>query len=190
MDRSATTTKFIASGMLFFLLAASCLPSSQTRQQVDLEHSCRDFVQKFYDWYVPKALDLNVPDAPGVALNSRNSDFSPELVKLLKEDSEAQAKHPNEIVGLDFDPFLSSRDPSDHFVARTITLKSGNYFVEVYGISSGERREKVVAELALKKGQWLFVNFHYSKSGQAPAKNDDLLSCLKRLRENRRQHAK
>jgi hypothetical protein len=189
MTRVPAIMNAFVSCALLLLLAAATVASPQTAQDIELEKSCRDFVQKFYDWYVPNALDLKVTSASDLAIKSRTSDFSSELVKLLREDSEAQSKHPGEIVGLDFDPILSSQDPSDHFVVRNITRKGGSYLVEVFGTSSGERREKVVAELVLKNNKWVFVNFHYPRFEQSSPKNADLISILKRLRENR-QHAK
>jgi hypothetical protein len=39
-------------------------------------------------------------------------------------------------------------------------------------------------ELALKDGQWVFVNFHYGKSDQS--EDDNLISTLKRLRQSQK----
>ncbi len=186
--------KLLASCTFLLLLAAAAVGSPQTAQDIEVEKSCRDFVQKFYDWYVPQALDLKVTSATDVALKTYAYVFTPELLKLLQEDSEAQASHPGKIVGLDFDPFLSSQDPSDQFVARSIIRKGGSYLVEVNGISSNGRKEKVIAEVVRKKDRWLFQNFHYPNFKQddaksADAKPPDLITILKRLRETR-QHAK
>jgi hypothetical protein len=189
MARLPTMMKAFASCALFLLCAATCFPSPQTAQDIELEKSCREFVQKFYDWYVPQALDLKVTNAPGLALKTYAYVFTPELVKLLQEDSDAQAKHPGEIVGLNFDPFLSSQDPSDQFVARSIIRKGGSYLVEVNGISSSGRKEKIIAEVVRKKDRWLFQNFHYPNFEKDTAKDADLITILKRLRETR-QHAK
>jgi Protein of unknown function (DUF3828) len=181
--------KFLASCALALLFAVPALPTPQTAQDIEIEKSCRDFVQKFYDWYVPQALDLKVSNATDVALKTYAYVFTPELVKLLQEDSDAQAKHPGEIVGLDFDPFLSSRDPSEQFVARSIIRKGSSYLVEVNGISSSGRKEKVIAEVVRKKDRWLFQNFHYPNFEKDNSKDPDLITILKRLRETR-QHAK
>lgn len=192
MSRLATTWKTVVGGSILFLLATACFPSSQTKRE-DSQQSCRDFVQKFYDWYVPKllkAFDTKEDGGWGLALRYKGSEFSPELVRQLKEDRDAQDNSPGEIVGLDFDPFLYSQDPSEHFVVGNITDKDGRYLVEVYGMSSGKRREKVVPELVRKNGRWLFVNFHYPDSGHGSGKDGDLLHLLKSLREDRQNHPK
>lgn len=194
MKPASKTIKAFASCALVLLLDTAALPNPQNLPETALEKSCRDFVQRFYNWYVPKALDVNETHATDEALRSKGFGFTPELTKLLTEDSEAKAKHPGEMVGLEFDPFLSSQDPSERFVVTDIGRKGGTYFVEVYGISSTGKRERVIAELVHKKDQWLFANFHYPRFEQSSAKDGektgDLLSILKRLRDVRKAQAK
>jgi len=190
MNRPAKTMKPLAACTLLLLLAAAAFPSPQLQPQTDLEKSCRDYVQSFYSWYLPKALDVNETHAIDEALRSKVFGFSPELFKLLQEDAESQAKYPGEIVGLEFDPFLSSQDPSERFVVTDVGHKGGTYFVEVNGISSTGKKEKVIAELTRKKDQWLFVNFHYPKFEHANAKDADLITILKHLRELRQARPK
>jgi ribosomal protein L21E len=155
-----------------------------TRQQ--LSDSARDFAQKFYSWYVPIALNEHAGPASDLALKHRSSAFSPELLRALKEDSAAQANSPGEIVGLDFDPFLNSQDPEDRYEVGKVTRKGDSYWVEVYGVRSGKRMEPVavLAELVRRNGHWTFVNFHYPGPH-----GTDLLSLLKRLREERQKSA-
>ena len=189
MNRAIKTLKSLAFATLLLLLATAAFPSPQLQPDTDLEKSCRIFVQSFYNWYLPKALDVNETHAIDEALRSKVFSFTPELFKLLKEDSEAQAQSPGKIVGLDFDPFLSTQDPSERFVVTDVGHKGGTYFVEVDGISSTGKKEKVIAELVNKKNQWLFANFHYPKFEHASAKDADLVTILKHLRETR-QHSK
>ena len=125
-----------------------------------------------------------------LALKYKRSVFSPELFRQLIEDSEAQAKAAGDHVGLDFDPLLSSQDPSERFVVGNIARKNDTYLVEVYGMESGKKRENVVPELVRKNGRWLFVNFHYPDFEHVPRNNGDLLSLLKNLREERQHFAK
>jgi hypothetical protein len=141
--------------------------------------SLRGFVQEFYDWYVPKALSDNSGPAWIIALKTKRHWFSSALASNLREDADAQAKAEGEIVGLDFDPFLNSQDPGNHYEVGKITQKGQKYLVDIYIVSSGKRREKpaVIAEVAQQNGQWLFVNFHYPD-------NRDLLGVLKLLRES------
>ena len=167
------------------LLAAASVPlQAQATSPVEIEKSCRDFVQGFYDWYAPKALTARDSPAFVFALKDKHSTFSPELYRLLQQDSEAQAKA-TEIVGLDFDPFLNSQDPGHSYVVGKISVRGGRYFVDIHGKSSGKISAKpvVVPELLRKDAQWLFVNFHYGKTKYP--ENENLLSILKTLRAQR-----
>jgi hypothetical protein len=176
-----TTTKVIFSSGLFFLLAASSSFAQGTLPQ-DAKKSCRDFVQGFYDWYVPMALKHGRVRPADRALKYKGSAFSPELAQALREDSEAQAKVKGELVGLDFDPFLNSQDPSERYVVGNITPKHDRYWVEIYSLTSGKKSAKpdVAPELMFKDGRWIFVNFHYGESEHS--EDENLVSTLKILR--------
>ncbi len=139
------------------------------------------FVRKFYDWYVPIALKPDLKqDSSNVAIAKRPSLFDPSLLKALKEDAEAQAKTPDDIVGLDFDPFLNSQDPDDKYVVGGVTEKDGLYLVDVYGLRKGKREKAVSVTAALKpaKNSFVFANFLYGADG-------DLVAVLKGLADDR-----
>ncbi len=176
-------------GLLTFL-ATLCALAQQSGSPSDMQKSCRDVVQAFYGWYVPKALkDSEVP-ASDLALKYKAALFSPQLLRALREDSQAQAKAKGEIVGLDFDPFLNTQDPSERYVLGNVSVKDDRCSVEVYSVSSGKKSAKaaVVPELVFKGGHWMFVNFHYGKSKRSEGEN--LVSTLKRLREDRQKYSK
>jgi hypothetical protein len=182
--------------ILFFLLAIPCSLAWGTRPEVldsgvspfvpgnSAGASAREFVQAFYDWYVPTVRKERGMSGDKLVLKYKRSLFSPELLRALKIDSDAQARSPHKLVGLDFDPFISAQEYADGCVAEKVMQKGDRYFVEVHDIWSGSKSADpdVVAELALKDGHWFFVNFHYGNS--APS----LLSVLKSLRERRRRH--
>lgn len=106
-----------------------------------------------------------------------------ELARALKEDFEAQSREKDEIVGIDYDPFLNSQDPCERYEVGKATRQGANYRVEVYAVCGGKKHDKpdVIAELAPKGGSWVFANFHY------PGENTDLLRVLKELRQQRRK---
>jgi hypothetical protein len=149
----------------------------------DKKKVCRQFVQDFYNFYVPLSGD-NQPSAE-VAIEKRKSSFSPELYKQLKADFDAQAKVSGEIVGLDFDPFLNAQDVQERYIAGNVTERADHFFVDVHGMAGGKKNPKpdVVPELMRKDGKWVFVNFHYGKTS-IPV-NENLLSVLKALRQDR-----
>lgn len=146
--------------------------------------SCRRFVQEFYDWYVPITQKETGGPASDTALQVKRDAFSPQLFRALKTDSEAQARAKGEIVGLDFDPFVNSQDPADHYEARRLVVKANRCSVEVWRASPSDTAEKstkpaVVAKLAMSKRHWVFVNFQYPET--------DLLTLLRRQDEDRRR---
>jgi hypothetical protein len=163
-------------GLACAATAAAQDAQPQSRKPQATGNSCRSFVQKFYDWYVPMALDERVWRAWDVAVRRKPQAFTPELVTLIRRDTEAQqkaTKATGELVELDFDPFLNSQDPSEKFRVKNVTRKNGGCLAEIRGLSGSEARETVVAEVLCKSGHCRFVNFHYPDHGT------DLLGILK-----------
>lgn len=145
------------------------------------ENSCRKFVQGFYAWYVPKALHEGGSSSVDTALRTKPRAFAPELYRLLKADSAAQAKAKGEIVGLDFDPFLNTQDPSAKYEPGAIKWNGKTYLVEIYSVRSGNRAKEpdVTAEVMPKSGQCIFIDFHYPK--REGSKEGSLIQVLKEL---------
>lgn len=150
---------------------------------------CSQFVQRFYDWYLARENALTKENsqksADDVALSEKESVFSSELVRALREDSAASKKSPGEVVGLDFDPFLNAQDVPERYMVGKARRKSDHWLVEVFGLWNGKKNSTpdVVPELVLKNGQWVFVNFHYPDS-KIPI-NENLVSVLKELKKER-----
>ena len=146
------------------------------------EDSVRKFVQDFYHWYAPIAgkSDKGTPFA--IAVKQRPSSFSPELLQALRYDAEAQAKAVGETVGLDFDPFLNSQDPSNRFVIGQISLKHDGYWVDVRTPKSEKTHAQtsVIAVVNQSGGHWFFTNFRFPNG-------DDLLKTLQTLKHDRQQ---
>ncbi len=169
---------------LFILLLVPYSPMLGTSPQQDIQESCRSFVKGFYEWYVAQVFTTSTGWLAPI-LKNKTFGFSPELLGALREYAEAPGNPQNEIDELDFDPFLHAQDSADRYLVGDITRHGGTYWVEVYGIWSGKRNAKpdVVPELMLKDGRWLFVNFHYGKSKRS--KDENLVSILKRPRQDR-----
>lgn len=180
----------ICSWLLLHCAAARPSAMAQRASASETKQACRAFVQRFYEWYVPKALHESGVPASDLALKYQRSVFSPDLIRALREDSEAQARAAGAIVGLDFDPFLNTQDPSSHYVVSDVMLSGNRCRADVYGVSSGAKSSKpdVLPELAFENGRWLFVNFHYGKSKRS--NDENLLSILRTLREGRQNSPK
>jgi hypothetical protein len=149
--------------------------------------ACRQFVQQFYDWYVPSIRTTNSERASDLALRRKSDVFNPDLLRAMKVDSEAVARAKGEIDGIDFDPFVGGQDPADHYEARSVTWRHNKCSVEVWRASPTDRVAKprkpdVTADVMLNGVRWQFLNFRY------PDVNADLVTVLARLREERRKH--
>jgi hypothetical protein len=155
------------------------------------ESSCRTFVQDFYNWYVARdARDQKIRDYGPTSddvLRLKPEALSPELRRLLQKDSTAQA-HSQDIVGLDFDPFFNSQDPSPEFKVQTVTVQGNRCHAVVHGIEREQIRESIEPDLILEDGKWVFVNFHYGKSDYS--NDENLIDTLQMLRNERNKPAK
>ena len=169
--------------VVYYLLLLALPASSVQANDSSLAASSREFVQKFYESYVPKALAGRTEPAWQFAIDKMSARFDGALLKALKDDLAAQARSSGEIVGLDFDPFLNSQDPAGRYEAGSARQEGKIYLVDVYPVTSGKRSKEpgVVAELAYKNGHWRVVNFRYPGS-------DDLLTILKKLKASRESH--
>jgi len=101
----------------------------------------------------------------------------------LKEDSDAQKKAGSNLVSLDADPFLGADGPAERYIVERIRIKDGKWWAEVHGVWGGKERETpdVTAELVLKNGRWIFVNFYFPSPSDPKAWN--LLGELEADRE-------
>src|SRR6266851_10290261 len=166
-----------------FLVFILCLLGSSAVFAADpspQQAAASQFVQRFYDWYTPLALKESKTPSSDQALSKRSAAFDPPLLRALKIDADAQRRTPDDIVGLDFDPFLNSQDPDHKYMVGDVTESGGAYLVNVYGVRKGKREAKpsVVAELKPAKDSFVFTNFRYGADG-------DLVAILKQLADER-----
>jgi hypothetical protein len=169
-----------------FLAGISCARWAGATNARDIEESCRNFVEQFYNYYEPLE--------PGHTLESTSlgdavekKQFDPLLAQQLRVVLDTQAKSGQML--LDFDPIINGREPADKYVAGSVTRKGEHCLVEVYGVSDDGRKHDnpdVVAELVFETGEWTFVNFHYPNRADS-AENENLLSLLKRIRKSLRE---
>jgi len=154
----------------------------------DALKSVRKFVQDFYGWYFPKALEFQ--DSVDLALKDRAYVFSPELFKELKEDTDAKARSPgHEMYVLGSDPFFDTQEPLERYELRRITKRGHTYFVEVVGVypvrpfEGPGKTQEVIAEVERRSGHWVFTNF---LSPSVDTQFGDTPNLLETLRSNRK----
>jgi len=164
--------KFLAAAILFAAAAPAAAPPAEAPDR---------FVQRFYDLYTPMS-------ASGWSRAIRSQalwDFlDPALARALKADADAQAGSPNDIVGLDFDPFLSAQDPWHRYEAGKASKVGAGYAVRVHGVVRGKRRAapSLVVDVTPRDGHWVIKDFHYPEG-------DDLAGDLRQTAKDR-AHAK
>lgn len=172
---------------------ALALVQALPAQADDLKKSCRDYVQGFYNFYLVDSCKDNEKTPCDIRVfNNKKYSFSPELQRLLRADYAAQAKVSDEIVGLDFDPYMASQEAPKKYIADPAKpgRKANSYMVAVYDMTEGKRpaRPAVTPELSYENGKWVFTNFHYGKG--ADGSDDNLIAALKGLAESRRHPPK
>jgi len=175
---------------LVLQVCSICTLAQEPKQQQD-SSSCQKFTQEFFDWYAPLTQPRENTSVAAAQRKIRQHEpevLDPKLLRALRADDEAQERAKGEIVGLDFDPFVGSQDPADHYETRKLSLEGNKCSVEVWRASPSDTAEKsdkpdVVAEVVRQNGHWRFVNFRY------PQLNADLLNVLASLAKNRSQPA-
>lgn len=146
------------------------------------EKGCRAFVQAFYDWYLARDAECEQSNrcrtSSDYVLRTEPNILDPKLRAMLREDSDAQAQA-DEIVGLDFDPFFNSQDPSPRFQVQTVTVQGDHCRAMVRGLRNGTQEEAVEPEAMWTKGRWVFASFRYYEQGSRTLEEvGDLLSTL------------
>jgi hypothetical protein len=113
-------------GALVVTCIAAQIPSAPQNSS-----SCRQFANEFYAWYVPLTQKTGNGRPWDLALHRKAEMSSPALFQALNLDSEAAARAKGEIVGIDFDPFVGSQDPYDHYEARHVTWVGNRCSVDI-----------------------------------------------------------
>jgi len=190
--KTRTLCTLALSGFLCISNCTSAFAGSPTTAAPALQSQgidgAKTFVQTFYDWYAATQQNFKKTMELETVMKKKVADFTPELNKRLNEDIAAQKKSPDELIGLDFDPFLSTNsEPYTKYLATKVTQKGDAFLVEVHGVAKGKTLNKatVTPEVKRIKGKWQFANFHYGKS-EFP-ENENLLSVLKVLKKGREQ---
>ena len=125
---------------------------------------------------------------PDLAWRLRPYLFSPDLVRQLREDFEAQEKAGSDLVSLDADPFAGPDGAAEHYIVERVTITDKRCLAGVHGVWEGKERETpdVTPELVFKDGRWVLINFYFPSPSAPKATN--LLGALKADREFRKKY--
>lgn len=155
------------------LLCSIACPAVAQQRPDATPDSVRKVVQRFYDWYVPRAANPRGRDVVMEAATHGPLAFDAELVRWLRIDSTAQARAKGDIDGLDSDPYLNSQDPCDSYSAQNATPGRQGFMVAVLGKGgcASHTVPDVVVEIAYRGGRWTIVEFrdpHRHNEGTIP----------------------
>lgn len=154
----------------------------QSRASEKTPQSCKEFTQRFYDWY-SSVSSIEAKLSPSqVAIKDKKELFDSNIIRLLQEDFTAQEKSADEIIGLDIDPFSNSQELCTKYFVVNSRLNGNRCTTDVRCEDKDlEKRHQpnVSPELLFQNGSWYFVDFDYKKA------KSSLLKTLKTLREDR-----
>lgn len=148
--------------LIIALLAMACR-SADTRDAVaDAENaeSARQFVQAFYDWYVPLGNRTPATRLDSVVASGPQW-FTPILQRALQRDVDAQ-RNAADIVSVvgDFDPFLNAQDPCPHYAALAVVPRGAGWQVTITAqCESGVATPAVLGDVVPEGTGWRFANF-------------------------------
>lgn len=147
--------------------------------------AARKAAQAFYDWYAPMAMKNAKEPAFERALRERKAALAEELAKALAADAAAQKAVPDDIVGLDWDPFLNAQDSYPRYVAGAVKPDGKGFLVAMHGVQGGKKGAETlfVVEMVPKDGKFVIGNVRGPKGG-------DLMASLKQLAEERKKTGK
>jgi hypothetical protein len=130
----------------------------------DTAVQAHEFVQKFYNWYVPFSAHSKTLACKEV-LNAHPEYFSKALYPMLKKNiADMERTHG---LGLGFDPFLNSQDPSSKYVVGPADGTDEGYAMKVYSAQDGRKQSEpdVIAVVENQHNSWVLTNFHYPNQG-------------------------
>lgn len=147
--------------------------------------AARKAAQAFYDWYAPMAMKNAKEPAFVRSLRERKAALTEELAQALAADAAAQKAVPDDIVGLDWDPFLNAQDSYAKYVAGEVKAEGKGFLVAMHSVQGGKKGAEVLflVEMVLKDGKFVIGNVRSPKGG-------DLVSSLKQLAEERKKMGK
>jgi hypothetical protein len=155
----------IAALLLLALPACGRRPALDAKVQPDIVYpdtaarSAAEFTQAFYDWYRGRNLPMDS------VTGERPELLEPTLLQALKADFAAQAGNSEDIVGLDWDPFIGSQDPCDPYTVAGATRSGDTVNVPVRGQcpdAAPRSGPDVIAQLRRSATGWVFVDFRHA----------------------------
>lgn len=127
----------------------------------DSTQAVRQFVQRFYDWYVPLTIADHAFPAEYYVLDKADSYLDPDLAAALRADSVVEEVDPEAATRetLDFDPFLFSQDPCGPYEVVRVARRGDAFRVGMRPCHADGISPTV--EVRAEAGQWKITNLLY-----------------------------
>jgi hypothetical protein len=173
-------SKKIVGWCLCLILATAGSIQAQEKNSQDMEKSCRRAMQGFYNGVVGKGRKY-----PSAVL-------SRELDRQIQDDDDHGQDENGLITGLDWSPIAGGNDICTRYEAGKVTRKGDRFLVEISCFWGKEKANKLMKhEVMHSRGRWVIMNIHYYQYEKGKLTDYfDLLSTLKKSREDRRKNAK
>jgi hypothetical protein len=157
----------VSAGVVFVHANAS---AQSAQVSADSLRASRQFVQRFYDWYMPLALGRHAFPAEYYVLSNAGRYLDRDLAAALRADSVAEQAGPSKATRqtLEFDPFLESQDPCGPYEVVDVARRGDAFRVRMRPCHA--KGVGPVVEVRAMEGRWRITNVLYD--------NGDLKSYL------------
>lgn len=148
-----------AAVLLYWFISVRRVPANVVAQRQREEMTAGDsvaqqFTQRFYSWY-----EKDSPYETTVRDSGRY--FAPSLLAALRADLAASKANSEEIVGLDWDPFLASQDPCPPYRAGATTHRADTVRIAIRAACGDSSRPAVIADIVFISGTPVFSDFEH-----------------------------
>ena len=97
-----------------------------------------------------------------LTVKNHRAAFAPALLALLDEDERRAAANPDEIVGLDFNPFTNMQEEATGYEVGAATRDGAEAIVPV-AVKLGGESQTIRVRLTQVDGAWRVANLHYAE---------------------------
>lgn len=127
------------------------------------EQEAMRYVQGFLRRYLGQFEETSEREANWNPLNVIRADLSPTLMAALQADRDASIANDEEIVGLDFDPFINAQDVCERYEARAAVRRDSTTDVGVYNTCHWGHPlvPDVIYQLQRRGDRWVIVDLRY-----------------------------
>jgi hypothetical protein len=158
-----------------FALVCLCFLQSDMAA-ADASPQVRKFVKDFYAWYLPKVERDTDPLTLIGLFKAHGNPIDDLLLAKLARDYEAQSRSPDDVVGIDYDPFLGGQDTCQGYTPERIRHDGkGLYRVVIFSRCWKTYSEDLTLLIYQKKsGEYKIRNVLYPEGGNLLLGLDDL----------------